>query len=60
MLQICQTDGKGKKSKTVFILQDSQNKYLSRYLDLIGLKLNSSFNEKRVAKRLISLNTIML
>ena len=48
MPQICQTDGKGKKSTTVFILQDSQNKYLSRYLNLIELKLNASFNEKRV------------
>lgn len=60
MPQICQTDGKGKKSTTVFILQDSQNKYLSRYLNLIELKLNASFNEKRVVKRLILLNTIML
>ena len=60
MTQICQTAGKGKKSTTVFILQDSQNKYLSRYLNLFELKLNASFNEKRVVKRLILLNTIML
>ena len=60
MPQICHTDRKGKKSTTVFILQDSQNKYLSRYLNLFELKLNASFNEKRVVKRLILLNTIML
>lgn len=60
MPQICQTDEKGKKSTTVFILQDSQNKYLSQYLNLIELKLNASFNEKRLVKRLILLNTIML
>lgn len=60
MPQICQTDGKGKKRTTVFILQDSQNKYLSRYLNLTELELNASFNEKRVVKRLILLNTVML